>query len=180
MCKCILSFWPAPAAKISHTTYPLPFLSRDLILLLFFNHIPFAIHFPAANSQCYIQCFHHMFKIKSRPFPPLRRTESTNKDLGKDLLNIERHGGERRAFTKIPLFLLSSSACSLQLSMLGSYSHGAVLSTVIIYIMPALFLPTCAHIKENILSLASCNVDISNLSEQTERRHFLAYTAFPF
>lgn len=180
MCKCILSFWPAPAAKISHTAYPLPFLSRDLILLLFFNHIPFAIHFPAANSQCYIQCFHHMFKIKSRPFPPLRRTESTNKDLGKDLLNIERHGGERRAFTKIPLFLLSSSACSLQLSMLGSYSHGAVLSTVIIYIMPALFLPTCAHIKENILSLASCNVDISNLSEQTERRHFLAYTAFPF
>jgi len=73
-----------------------------------------------------------MFKIKSRPFPPLWRTDhtsSTSRNVGKDLLNIERHEGEKAAFTKIVLFLLSSSASSLQLSMVGSYFHRAVLST---------------------------------------------------
>lgn len=132
MCKSILSSWPILAPKTLLIAYPL--LSYDLIGVRFFFkiHNPFAIRFPAANSQLYIQHFHHMFKINSRPFPPFQRTDHsnlTNKNVGKDLLNIKRHRGEKTAFTKILPFLLSSSASSLQLSMVGSWSQRAVLST---------------------------------------------------
>lgn len=99
--------------------------------------------------------------------------------MGKDLLSIARHRGEKAALTRFFCFFSPAVLPHCSWACRELFPQGCAFNRVKIYILLALLLPTCAHRTEIILSLESCNIDISNLSEQVQRGHFLACNAFP-